>query len=327
MDIEIRGGERPFWVSEFGCFLANRECAFYYEPEHYPRPPLPLWFGHPNDSARRDSRDFYSPARPLEEHRSMTASAAEVVAFYEERLTSGGLIIDKDIVVDDAVKATSLSRFEPGLYAESAEYYFALEAYEHKGIAFWKILHGTKLPPSFQPKLRYPKHLLWLGEEEGRVTLRNPESGEDCWTAREYLSEQEPRYVKRSEARTPRQEHSILWSRLPGWLQFGLPDEAKGSASESALGGWTAAISAQKCEGPIQGVFEICLDSLDAHDFDPSGEEKPDRSYYVVPSTGGRHLHAFFKTEAGESGGVVVVNVYADPSIYVHYHTPGSLMP
>ena len=100
-----------------------------------------------------------------------------------------------------------------------------------------------------------------------------------------------------------------------------------GAASEFTLGGWAAAISAQKCEGPIHGAFESCLDSLDAHGFNPGGGTPPGRSYFVVPSTGGRSLHAFFKTEAGESGGVSVVNVYADPSMYVHYHTPGLFVP
>lgn len=327
MDIEIRGGDKPLWVSEFGCFLANGECAFYYEPELYPRPSLPIWFEHPSESVRRDSRDFYSPNRPLEEIRSMTEDVEKVIAFYEEHATRGELDVRGDVVLDQALKATQFSRIEPGFFAENTEYYFALETYQHRETTFWTIQHGAKHPPSFRPKKRNPKYLLFICENEGRVTLRDPESGDEYWVRQDYLSVVEPPYLKRSKVEKPRKEEPLLWSHLPDWIQFDLPAGTTGSATPTLHGGWAAGISALKCASPIHDVFETCLNSLDAHGFDPTGTAHPDRSYYVEPSTGGRHLHAFFKTEAGESGGLVLVDAYAGPSMYVHYQTSGTLFP
>ena len=329
MDIEIRGGDKPLWVSEFGCFLANGECAFYYEPELYPKPPLPAWFEHPGESVRRDSRerDFYSPNHPLKELRSMTADVESVIAFYQECLIRGELDVREDVALDHDLKATTFSRIEPGFFAENAAYYFELEAYQHREVAFWAIKHGAKHPPSFRPKKRGPKYLLLVGQSEGLVTLRDPESGEECWARQEHLSDVEPIYLKQFKAKKPRKEEPLLWSRLPAWVQFDLPVGITGSAAPTFRGGWAAGISALKCVSPIHDVLEACLDSLDAYGFSRIGTENSERSYYVEPSMGGRHLHTYFKTEAGESGGLVLVDAYAGPSMYIHYQTSGTLFP
>jgi hypothetical protein len=176
MDIEIRGGSKPLWVSEFRCYLPNREMAFsYFE---YPELPQPNWLRVPEGSQLRESRNSKKPEYPITESRSMCASAEYILAFYEDCADCGGLERIEDRVVDHALKMTQLSRIEPGFYAENSEYYLSLEIFQHKEIVFWTIKHGQKLPPSFRGK-REPAYLLYMGEVNGRVTLRNPDSGEE----------------------------------------------------------------------------------------------------------------------------------------------------
>jgi hypothetical protein len=325
MDIEVRGGSKLSWVSEFVCYLPDGKMAFSYYK--YPEPPQPSWLRVPEGSQLREpAGSSKDPERPIIESRSMRGDAKNILAFYQDCVDCSGLERIENPVVDHALKMTQLSRVEPGFYAENSEYYFSLETFQHKEMVFWTVKHGQKLPPSFRSK-REPKYLIFVGEENGRITLRNPDSGDECWAPVGAFCDSEPIYVRQVK-RERQKEEPVLWSLLPNWMQFDLEPETWGTAVLiPTAGNWAAGISCMKFEGSAHDKLEACLTYLDQHNFDGSGIERPNRSYFLTCMTGGRHMNVRIKTEMGESGGVTVVSTLDSPSLYLHYSTPGAVLP
>ena len=229
MNIEVRGGPKPLWISEFGCYLPDGEMAFSYNES--PEPPHPSWLRAPEGSQLRESCKSKNREYPITESRSMRRDAESILAFYRDCTDSGGLERIENPVADHALKMTQLSRVEPGFYAENSEYYFSLEIFQHKEIVFWTVKHGQKLPASFRSK-REPKYLLYAGEENGHVTLRNPDSGYEYWAPAEAITDSKPEFVRGAKREREREKaEPILWSLLPSWMQFALPPETMGSAT------------------------------------------------------------------------------------------------
>jgi len=249
----------------------------------------------------------------------MKSSAAEVSAFYEGCADHGGLTRMENPVVDHALKMTELSRVGPGFYAENDNYQIGIEIYQHKDSAFWRVKHGAKLPASFRSK-KEPKYLILVDESEGRLTLRNPDTGDECWAPSSALSEGEPRHFRHPKQNPPKEE-TILWSLLPPWIQLKLEPGTQGTACATFLGGTAAGISAMKFDGDPREMFEACLDSLDAHGFDRTSIDRPNHSYYLRPMTGGRQVEARIQADTGDSGGFTVVSTLDTPSLYVYYST------
>jgi hypothetical protein len=324
MNIEVRGGPKPLWVNEFACYDPDGQMAFSYQ--EYPERHHPIWLTAPEGSQVRESSDIQNPERPLTATRSMCATADYILAHYQDCADRGGLVWTSNPVADHALKMTQLSRVEPGFYGENAEYYFSLEIFQHGKTSFWTIKHGQKLPPSFRSK-REPEYLVFAGEANGRVNLRNPDSGLEYWSHIEHLVDSEPPFVIGTKREHPKEE-PILWSLLPAWMQFDLEAGVLGTAVPiPMLSRWAAGISAMKFEGSAHDKFESYLSCLDESGFDATASENPNRSYLVTSSTGGRHLKARIKTETDESALVTVVSTLAQPLIYLNYSAPGLLLP
>ena len=326
MYIEVRGGSKPLWVYEFGCFLPDGEMAFSYYK--HPELPQPSWLRVPEGSQLREPCSSKNPERPIFESRSMRGNAENILAFYQDCTDCGGLNGIESPVADHALKMTQLSRIEPGFYAESAEYYFSLEIFQHKEIVFWTVEHGQKLPPSFRSK-KEPKYLLYGGEESSRVTLRNPDSGDEYWAPAKALTDSRPKFILGAKRERERERQvPILWSLLPSWMQFDLPPETEGTAVPIMITKhWAAGISCMKFAGSAHDKLETCLNYLDQNGFDGTGIEQPDRSYFLTCIEGGRHMTAQIKTERGESGCITVVSTLDTPLLYLHYSAPGTDIP
>jgi hypothetical protein len=326
MDIEVRGGSKPLWVSEFGCYLPNGEMAFsYYE---YPEPPQPSWLRVPEGSQLRESSNSKNPERPFSESRTMRGNVESILAFYQDCINCGGLKHIENLVVDHALRMTQLSRVEPGFYAENSEYYFSLEIFQHKEIVFWTIMHGQKLPPSFCSK-REPKYLLYAGEDNGRIILRNPDTGDKYWAPVEAMTDSRPEFVLGAKQEREREkELPVLWSLLPSWMQFDLPPGTEGTAVPiTTTKHWAAGISCLKFAGSVHDKLETCLNYLDQNGFDGTRIEQPDRSYFITCMTGGRHMNVNIQAETGERGGITVVNTLDSPLLYLHYSARGTEIP
>lgn len=327
MYIEVRGGSTPLWVYEFGCYLPDGEMAFSYDKR--PELPKPSWLRVPEGSQLREpAGTSKNPERPIFESRSMRGDAACVMAFYQDCTDCGGLERVENPVVNHALKMTQLSRIEPGFYAENSECYFSLEIFQHKEIVFWTAEHGVKLPPSFRSK-KEPKYLLYSGEENGRITLRNPDSGDEYWAPAKAMTDSKPRFILCAKREREREKQvPILWSLLPSWMQFDLPPECEGTAVPiMTTKHWAAGISRMKFEGSAHDKLQTCLNYLDQHGFDGTGIEQPGRSYFLTCFERGRHMTAQIKTERGESGGITVVSTLDTPLLYLHYSSPGTDIP
>jgi len=324
MNIEVRGGPKPLWVNEFACYLPDGEMAFSYSK--HPELPKPTWLRVPEGSQLREpAGSSKNPERPIFESRSMRGDAESIVAFYQDCMDCGGLNRIENTAVDRALKKIRVSRIEPGFYAESSEYYFILDIFQHKETVFWTVEYGQKLPPSFRSK-KEPKYLLYGGEENGRVILRKPDSGDEYWAPAEALTDSKPRFVLGAKREREREkEVPILWSLLPSWMQFELPPETMGTATFSPTRAhWAAGISCMKFEGSLHDKLEACLNHLDQQGFDGTGVEQPDRSYFLTCFEGGRHMGVDIKTEIGETGYISVVSTLDTPSVYLHYLAPGT---
>jgi hypothetical protein len=324
MDIEVRGGSKPLWVSEFGCYLPDGGMAFSYE--QYPERPQPSWLRVPEGSQLRESRNSKNPEYPMTESRSTCANAAQVLGFYRDCADRGNLVQVESPVVDTRLQMTQLSRTEPGFFAENEEYYFSVEIFQHKETTFWTVKHGQKLPPAFRSK-REPKYLLFVREENGRVILRNPDTGDEYWARVEATTDSKPPFVLGTR-REPAKEVPILWALMPSWMQFDLPNNTVGSAVTIPVAGcWAAGLPPTRFVGSAHDRLEIFLNSLDEHGFDGSGIERSDRSYFITCMTGGRHMGVRIKTETEESGSITVVSTLDPPVFYLHYSAPGSQLP
>jgi hypothetical protein len=258
----------------------------------------------------------------------MSGDAENILAFYQDCMDCGGLNRIENTAVDRALKKIRISRIEPGFYAESSEYYFILDIFQHKEIVFWTVEYARKLPPSFRSK-KEPKYLLYGGEENGRVTLRNPDSGDEYWAPVEALTDSKPRFILGAKReREQEKELPILWSLLPSWMQFELPPETMGTATPiPTRNRWAAGISCVKFEGSAHDKLEDCLNYLDQHSFDGTGIKQPDRTYFLTCMTGGRHMNVNIQVETGERGGITVVHTLDSPLLYLHYSASGTVIP
>ena len=258
MDIEVRGGSKPLWVSEFGCYLPDGEMAFSYE--QYPKPPQPSWLRVPEGSQLRESRKSKNSEHPITESRSILGNAAQILAFYQDCADRGNLLQVESPVVDTQLQMTQLSRTEPGFFAENEEGYFSVEIFQHKEVTFWTVKHGQKLPPAFRAK-REPEYLLFVREKNGRVILRNPDTGDEYWARVEATTDFKPAFVLGTR-REAAKEVPILWALMPSWMQFDLPNNTVGSAVIIPVAGsWSAGLSPTRFVGSAHDRLEIFLNS------------------------------------------------------------------
>lgn len=321
MQLEVRDGFRTLWVEEFACFLENGELAFSYH--ELPDIAQPGWYGSPQGSLIREEQRSKNPEHPIEEIRSLCCDAAQVVSFYGQCIEHGGLVRTDSPVVDHALEMTGLNRVEPGFYAESAQYRFSVEVYQHKSVSFWRVKHGEKLPASFRSK-KEPKYLILVSEEDGRLILRNPDTGDELWAPSTALTEGEPRHAQSTRHELPK-AIPISWSLLPEWMQLDIEPGTEVTASPSYFGGTLTGFSCMKIKRDAREALEACLDRLDTCGFDGSGIACPSRSYYLRPMTGGRHIEVRIQSEAGDVGQFVFVDTLAEPVLYAYYSTPRTL--
>jgi hypothetical protein len=327
MHIEVRGGLKPLWVYEFGFYLSDGEMAFSYSK--HPELPQPSWLRVPEGSQLREpAGTTKNPERLIFECRSMRGDAESILAFYQDCTECGGLNRIENADVDRALKKIWISRIEPGFYAESSECYFILDIFQHKEIVFWTVEYGRKLPPSFRSK-KEPKYLLYSGEENGRVTLRNPDSGDEYWAPEEAITDSKPKFILGAKREREREKQvPILWSLLPAWMQFELPPGTMGTATPiPTLSRWAASISCMKFEDSPHDKLAACLNYLDQQGFDGTGIEQPDRSYFLTCFEGGRHMDVNIKTESDDRGSIHVISTKFPPSLYLHYSAPGTELP
>lgn len=327
MNIEVRGGSKPLWVCEFDCYLPDGEMAFSYQD--YPEPPQPSWLRVPEGSQLRDpAGSSKNPEIPIFESRSMRGHAESILAFYQECTDCGGLNRIENTVVGRAQKKFHISRIEPGFYAENSEFFFILDIFQHKETVFWTVEHGQWLPASFHSKW-IPKYLIYVGEKKGRITLRDPASGVEYWAPAKAMADSKPKFVSGANREREREkEIPILWSLLPSWMQFDLPPETMGTATPvPILNRWAAGISCMKFEGSAHDKLKACLNYLDQNGFDGTGIEQPERRYFLMCMTGGRHMNVRIQAETGERGSVTVVHTLDSPLLYLHYSVPGTDIP
>lgn len=321
MQIEVRDGSKTRWVEEFACFLPNGDLAFsYYEtPDIIP----PDWYGAPESSLLREEHKLNNPEHPDEELRSMHAGAAEILTFYKERSVSGGLWLTENPVVDHALQMTNLSRLEPGFYAENDDYQLSLDIYEHRGVVFWRVKHGPKLPSGFRSK-KEPKYLVFISESDGKVMLRNPETGDELWAPSEALINEQPRHAQYPRFAPPKKLR-VSWSLVPDWLKLPVAPEIDVTASPSFSGGTLVGFSTMKLKQDSKIELESFLDRLDASGFDPCGIQTPDHSYYLRPMTGGRHITVHVSERSGDKAILTFVSTVPEPVLYAYYQTPRTM--
>ena len=320
MQIEVRDGDRRRWVEEFGCYLENGELAFSYYG--MPAPPLPDWLDSP-PSVIREARPSNNPEHPNEELRSARSAAAEVIAFYKERITQGGLSLIESPVVDHALQVTKLSRFEPGFFAEDDTYRVSVELYEHRGISFWRLKHGPKLSPNFRSKAN-PRFLVYVGEENGKITLRNPDTGDELWAPADAFEDGPPRHAEYPKFEKPAQI-PISWNLVPKWLHLDREPDTQVTASSSFTGGTLAGFSASRLGRDLRRELERLLNQLDASGFDGSGENNTGNSYYLKPMTGGRHISVQISAASGDKAQMAFVDTMGEPVLYGYYNTPRAI--
>jgi hypothetical protein len=321
MQIEVRDGSRTLWVEEFACFLDSRELAFSYHG--LPVAIAPDWYQTPEGSVLRSERKSTNPEYPNEEVRSIGNAAAEVLQFYKERALSGGLVLTENPVANHALEMTTLSRLTPGFYGQDDSYRLSLDLYEHCGVSFWCAKYGPKLSSGFRSKKK-PKYLIFVGAENGKMTLRNPETGDTLWAPSDALTGGQPRHAQYPKREPPKTVH-ISWRLLPDWIQVEIVPGTCVTASSSFSGGTLAGFSCMNLKGDIGTELEDCLDRLDAFRFDPTGTQCPGRSYYLHPMTGGRIIEVHVCEQSGDKAKLTFTSTVQEPLLYAYYETPRSL--
>jgi len=356
MWIEIIGGPKPLWLKEADCFDKDgNSCSTSRKlPPWSPQPiPLPDWFAAPEGSNLRDSFDWGFPGMSREEARSMRGTADQVVKFYENCVRAGGLTIKDSIVVEsDGRTAHYPRKLGPGFDAESADYHFGIDLWEHSDTTFWTIQHHAKIPlfprpkpPAYRsdkvgrwvPDEQIPKALRYESEDYklsyieisvGRITLRHEASGEQYSAATSSLLETRP---PRPEHKPPPKSERIRWSNLPLWAQFELKPDSVGHLFDEADSNhrprWGAS-TGFTFRGCTRCMFQHCLDTLNGLGFDPVGRSRPDHTYFIKILQGGAYLDLCARSESGDEVRINVLNTLGHISHSIRYTArPGTPKP
>lgn len=321
MQIEVRDGSRVLWVEEFACFLDDGELAFSYH--ELPEIIAPDWYRAPEGSLVREEFKSNNPEYPDVELRSMRTETSEVLSFYRDCVRRGGLVMTENPVVDHALQMTNLSRVHPGFYAKSDDYHLGLEIYAHHGISFWRVKHGPKLPPKFRSK-REPRYLILVSMADGKARLRSPETGDELWAPADAFSDGEPRLAEFPK-HTPPKSVPISWSLVPDWLRIKIAPGTEVTACSSFQGGALAGFSSMKLTREPLIDLEGFLDQLDSFEFDSTGIDCPEHSYYLSPMTGGRHIELRVFAQSGDTAILAFVSTMPEPILYANYSTPRTL--
>jgi hypothetical protein len=345
MWIEIIGGPKPLWLKEDDCFDKDgNSCSDTVYADWNPQPtPTPEWLTAPEGSHIRRSVVFGSHM----ECRSMQATMDEVLGFYEDRVTRAGLTVSPTLQVTSQRGYTAhYPRKGPGFYAESENYHFGIDTWEHAGTAFWTIQHHHKSPRITRfkelPKLRAYRNdvesrriphktkpgayylepgdykLQFVNVTTARVELTHEGSGDKYWAPTSALFDAKPPIPRRD----PPKEESIAWSSLPEWVQFDLDPESDGTVrvnlDEEEREVWRASTTV-RFDGCWRCLFEFCLDFLDSHGFDRTGIEHPERSYFVIILQGGACLELHAQHENGDRIGLTSLNTLGHMTLHINY--------
>jgi hypothetical protein len=321
MQIEVRDGSGTLWVEEFACFLDSGELAFSYQ--ELPAVVAPDWYQAPDRSVLRSERKSNNPEYPDEEVRSSSVAATEVLRFYNERAIGGGLILTESPVADHALELTTLSRLTPGFFGQDDSYRLSLDIYEHRRVSFWCAKYRPKPSPEFRSK-KEPKYLIFVGAENGKVTLQNPETGDTLWAPSDALTDDRPRHAQYPK-REPSKKVLISWGLLPDWLKLEIAPETEVTATSSFSGGALAGFSCMKLSRDPGTELQDFLDRLDASGFDPTGTQCPGRSYYLHPKSGGRIIEVHVFEQSGDKAKLTFTSTVQEPLLYAYYETPRTL--
>ena len=301
MWIKVEDAPKPFWLDTDECRLANGELAFAYK--NLQKPAIPDWFAALPASRLRGSSEELWAWYNMHEHRSMRGGVREVIAFYEESISRGGL----------AKEDYTRPRSGAGFSADNRKRtFFNLDLYQQGGVVFWTAEFGVQV---CEPK-KQPLSLLFDGAEEHRLLLRHPETLDEYWVPAASVRDSRPHPEARQEF--------VLWSSLPTWLHFDFVNGQKGSAVHVRRedGSEDTQITIVTPLGNGDSRFESYLNSLDHHGFDPSGTLRPAHSYYVSLACDGRYRYAHISSDSGEKGLIGMHNNSYDPSLFVRYYPP-----
>jgi hypothetical protein len=307
MWIRVTGGQRTVWVEAEQCHRPNGTLAFAGGPITVPPPPD--WFGFPAESTLRRAceEEVRASGFPLFEVRSMRATDRDVLDFYEKCAERGALTRKPE---------PQVGRVGPGFEAESDDHKFGIEVYGRNDLAFWTIQYCDK---AFLRTIR-PHRLLLVAQDGNTVQLRHPTfAADEFWAPIDAVRDTEP--PSENRFRPPRRS-TVLWSSLPEWVQFGSGFGTEGEitlqSDEQGSARWNAQLLT-RFNGDPDRAFESSLDYLEGQGFDPSGTDRPERSYYVSVLQWGHSLNARIQSASGEGGRVSVLNTLGHVSLLVQY--------
>lgn len=130
--------------------------------------------------------------------------------------------------------------------------------------------------------------------------------------------------------RAPRQILQMLWNSLPGWVQFGASPtaigELRGYLDTDIETKWWANIR-WHFRGDPEAMFISALQWLDDSGFDRTGEQNPDRSYFVSILEGGASLNLHARSERGDKAILTVLDTLGHMSVNINYEPPSGTAP
>lgn len=313
--IYVHGGSGNLNIETDECRLGNGDVAFprRFAGQRTP-PPLPDWYVAPTGSTLRESVDMRGGGciLVLSEILSSRATSGEILSFYESRTEQGRLPRSPEPLIGRAV---------PGFTAESADYAFSIDLYQHNDLTSWTIELTDK---TVHPGNR-PLRLRLLEQNEECAILQNLETGEECIAPARALIEVDPQESLVRYSR-PQETETILWSSLPDWIQFGFTDGTRGELyrhrTQNGGDSWNTSISIPIEDDDHRDVFEACLNNLDACGFDAGGIERPERSYLVSVRQWGHSLNARMRSDAGDGGSLTVLKTLGNLSAFLRYSPP-----
>jgi hypothetical protein len=247
----------------------------------------------------------------------MAASIDHILNFYEDCARAGGLTTMPSLQMKAQVGVAHLPRFGPGFYADGENYHFGIDAYEHNGITFWTIQHYAKVSTAPRPP-RAPFKLRLVSVDDYLAILLDESSGDKYSAPIDALLDSRP--VSPEQPRP--EENTIAWASLPEWVQFAVKPDSRGKLRGSLSGDHQSDWSANRrgwFKGSPQVMFASCLLWLDERGFDGTGEQKPDRSYYVSILQGGASLNLHARSDTGDRADLTVLNTHGHMSINLNY--------